>query len=67
MNQKEFSNTLIGQDYLKFESEGKCHPSIDELLDYMQDLIKDKGTDEFPVKWYEMEIEATKEIIKKLQ
>lgn len=66
MTDTEFKNSVIAKDYIKFEQEGKDQPPIDAFLDYINGLKEMKKEKEFPVMWYNREIKAAKEILKKL-
>lgn len=67
MTDTEFKSSVVGKDYLKVEKEGKDQPDIDAFLDYISGVKEMKKEKKFPKMFYDREIEAAKEIIRKIQ
>ena len=62
MNTDLLNKSLIGRDFLRLKD--KKQPSIDVFLDWRNQLNRLKNLKKYPAEWYQLEIEATDEIIK---
>ncbi len=57
------SQSIVGQDYIKYLSTGKKQPPIDAFLDYINRVKEAKEQHTYTDCIYDLEIEATKHIL----